>query len=147
MGQSPLLGAIQALTRGQVRPRPQATTRGILRCPTPPRSHSTVACLLAGQAPEAKPAKTDLDAMLQPWGPLGEYLVNAAQRIVLFWDVLRWRSDQYYEQKAKAVPNVLSFGSELILDGSTFERLVNSTGWCGPRRSPGWSSIRRSAPS
>ncbi|HMR03988.1 MAG TPA: DUF3141 domain-containing protein, partial [Candidatus Competibacter phosphatis] len=43
----------------------------------------------------------------------------------LFWDVLRQRSDQYYAQKAKAVPNVLSFDVELVLDGRTFERPVN----------------------
>jgi hypothetical protein len=39
--------------------------------------------------------------------------------------VLRQRSDQYYAQKAKAVPNVLSFDAELVLDGRTFERPVN----------------------
>ncbi|HMQ14247.1 MAG TPA: DUF3141 domain-containing protein, partial [Candidatus Competibacter phosphatis] len=43
----------------------------------------------------------------------------------LFWDVLRQRSDQYYAQKAKAVPNVLSFDADLVLDGRTFERPVN----------------------
>ncbi|MFO1420699.1 MAG: DUF3141 domain-containing protein [Candidatus Competibacteraceae bacterium] len=47
------------------------------------------------------------------------------QRTILFWDVLRQRSDQYYAQKAKAVPNVLSFGVDLLLDGRTFERPVN----------------------
>ncbi|WP_216644690.1 DUF3141 domain-containing protein [Candidatus Thiodictyon syntrophicum] len=81
--------------------------------------------LPATQAPAAATPTTGLDAMLQPWGPLGEYLVDAAQRTVLFWDVLRRRSDQYYEQKAKEVPHVLSFGSELILDGRTFARPVN----------------------
>jgi hypothetical protein len=35
-------------------------------------------------------------AALQPWGPLGEYMTDAMQRTVLFWDVLRQRSDQYY---------------------------------------------------
>ena len=77
--------------------------------------------LPAGQTPEATPA----NAALLAWGPLGEYLVDAAQRTVLFWDVLRRRSDQYYEQKAKEVPNVLSFACELVLDGRTFERPVN----------------------
>jgi len=81
--------------------------------------------LPAGQTPAGKPANAGLDAMLQPWGPLGEYLVDAAQRTVLFWDVLRRRSDQYYEQKAKEVPNVLSFACELVLDGRTFARPVN----------------------
>ncbi|MDG4560052.1 MAG: DUF3141 domain-containing protein, partial [Candidatus Competibacter sp.] len=47
------------------------------------------------------------------------------QRTILFWDVLRQCSDQYYAQKAKAVPNVLSFDAELVLDGRTFERPIN----------------------
>src|SRR4030095_17016298 len=42
-----------------------------------------------------------------------------------FWDVMRQRSDQYYEQKAKAVPHVLSFDAELVLDARTFDKPVN----------------------
>jgi hypothetical protein len=61
----------------------------------------------------------------QAWGPLGEYMADAAQRTVLFWDVMRERSEQYYAQKAKAVPNVLSFEVELVLDARTFTRPVN----------------------
>lgn len=58
-------------------------------------------------------------------GPLGEYMTDALQRTVLFWDVLRQRSEQYYAQKEKAVPNVLSFDAELVLDARTFERPAN----------------------
>ncbi|MCB1768564.1 MAG: DUF3141 domain-containing protein [Candidatus Competibacteraceae bacterium] len=54
-----------------------------------------------------------------------DYWVDGWQRTILFWDVLRQRSDQYYAQKAKAVPNVLSFDADLVLDGRTFERPVN----------------------
>ncbi len=54
-----------------------------------------------------------------------DYWVDGWQRTILFWDVLRQRSDQYYAQKAKAVPHVLSFDAELVLDGRTFERPVN----------------------
>jgi len=54
-----------------------------------------------------------------------DYWIDGWQRTILFWDVLRQRSDQYYAQKAKAVPNVLSFDAELVLDGRTFERPVN----------------------
>ena len=53
------------------------------------------------------------------------YWVDAWQRTILFWDVLRQRSDQYYAQKAKPVPHVLSFDAELVLDGRTFDRPVN----------------------
>lgn len=62
---------------------------------------------------------------LQSLGAAGEYMTDAAQRTILFWDVLRQRSDQYYAQKAKAIPNVLSFDAELVLDARTFQRPVN----------------------
>jgi hypothetical protein len=81
-----------------------------------------------GEISAGKPAdapQAGMNAALQAWGPLGEYLVDAAQRTILFWDVLRQRSEQYDEQRAKAVPHVLSFDVELILDGRTFERPVN----------------------
>ena len=64
-------------------------------------------------------------AMTQAWGPFGEYLTDAAQRTILFWDVMRQRSTQYYEQKSKAVPHVLSFDGELVLDARTFARPAN----------------------
>jgi len=51
--------------------------------------------------------------------------VDAWQRTVLFMDALRQRSEQYYAEKAKPVPHVLSFDAELLLDGRTFERPVN----------------------
>ena len=57
--------------------------------------------------------------------PSGEYLVDAMQRTILFWDVLRRRSNDYYEHKTMAVPHVLRFDAELVLDGRTFERPAN----------------------
>src|SRR5574342_139526 len=77
-------------------------------------------------------AKTpSLTAASVPW-PLPDvasqalsYWVDAWQRTILFWDVLRQRGDQYYAHKAKAIPHVLSFDAELVLDGRTFERPVN----------------------
>ncbi|HSD18139.1 MAG TPA: DUF3141 domain-containing protein [Thermomonas sp.] len=78
-------------------------------------------------APPAKPEPAD--AGLVPGfgaaGSLGEYMVDAAQRTILFWDVMRQRSTQYYEQKDKDIPHVLSFDSELVLDARTFARPVN----------------------
>ena len=70
----------------------------------------------------AKPGKA---ADLQPWGPVGEYMTDAMQRTVLFWDVMRQRSEQYYSERAKEVPHVLRFDAELVLDGRTFEKPVN----------------------
>jgi pimeloyl-ACP methyl ester carboxylesterase len=72
---------------------------------------------LSGRAPSA--------AGFFAWQAAWDYWVDAWQRTVLFWDVLRQRSEQYYAEKAKAVPHVLSFDAELVLDGRTFERPVN----------------------
>lgn len=67
----------------------------------------------------------DLMAVPSGTGAFGEYLVDATQRTILFWDLLRRRSEQYYAQKAKDIPNVLNFDAELVLDGRTFEKPVN----------------------
>ena len=73
----------------------------------------------------ASDAAASMTALTQAWGPLGEYMTDAAQRTILFWDVMRQRSTQYYEQKGKDVPHVLSFDAELVLDARTFARPVN----------------------
>ncbi len=82
----------------------------------------------AGASADTRPATAawpGINPALAPWGPLGEYMTDAAQRTILFWDVLRQRSDQYYAQKAKAVPHVLRFDTELVLDARTFDKPVN----------------------
>ena len=57
--------------------------------------------------------------------PAMEYGIDAAQRTVLFWDVMRQRGDQYREHLAQTVPNVLDYEAELIIDGRTLKRPVN----------------------
>ena len=57
--------------------------------------------------------------------PLSEYLIDAAQRSVLFWDVLRQRGNQFREHMAMKVPHVLEFAAELVMDGRTLPRPVN----------------------
>jgi Protein of unknown function (DUF3141) len=59
------------------------------------------------------------------FAPAVEYLVDAAQRSVLFWDVMRQRGNQYREHIAKTAPNVLDYEVELVVDGRTLERPVN----------------------
>lgn len=66
-----------------------------------------------------------LNGALQAWGPLGEYMTDAMERTILYWDLMRRRSEQQEEQKAKAVPNVLNFDAELVLDARTFKRPAN----------------------
>src|SRR5262245_38576155 len=58
-------------------------------------------------------------------GPAVEYMLDAAQRSVLFWDVMRQRGNAYLEHLAQPVPHVLDYGVELVADGRTFERPVN----------------------
>lgn len=79
----------------------------------------------AGAAAREAAGATPRDAALKSWGPVGEYALDAAQRTVLFWDLLRRRGEQYHAQKSKAVPHVLNFDAELVLDGRTFDRPVN----------------------
>ena len=59
------------------------------------------------------------------FGSAVDYMVDAAQRTVLFWDVMRQRGDQYREHLAENVPHVLSYEAELIIDGRTLKRPVN----------------------
>ena len=54
-----------------------------------------------------------------------EYLTDAAQRTVLFCDVMRQRGNQYREHLAETAPNVLNYRAELIVDGRTLARPVN----------------------
>ena len=70
-------------------------------------------------------ATSGLNSALQAWGSFGAYMTDATQRTILFWDVLRQRSTQYYAQKEKDVPHVLSFDGELVLDARTFGKPVN----------------------
>jgi pimeloyl-ACP methyl ester carboxylesterase len=67
-------------------------------------------------------------ASMPPFGPLAptvEYMVDAAQRSLLFCDVMRQRGNQYREHLAQTAPHVLSFTGELVIDGRTLERPVN----------------------
>jgi Protein of unknown function (DUF3141) len=62
---------------------------------------------------------------LGPFGPAMDYTIDAAQRTVLFWDVMRQRGNQYREHMADTVPHVLNYQAELIIDGRTLKRPVN----------------------
>src|SRR5689334_5137722 len=54
-----------------------------------------------------------------------EYAIDSWQRGVLFLDVLRQRGNDRLAQATRTIPEVLTFGFELILDGRTLERPVN----------------------
>jgi len=59
------------------------------------------------------------------FGPALEYMTDAAQRSVLFLDVMRQRSNQYRDHLAETVPHVLDYKAELVMDGRTLKRPVN----------------------
>ncbi|MBX4953597.1 DUF3141 domain-containing protein [Rhizobium binae] len=70
-------------------------------------------------------AKFDLATQFGPAGMALDYVRDATQRSVLFWDVMRKRGNQYRLHAKAAAPHVLSFTPEVLLDGRTLERPVN----------------------
>src|SRR5258707_2395069 len=59
------------------------------------------------------------------FAPAMEYIVDTAQRSVLFWDVMRQRGNQYREHMAETAPHVLEYEVDLVTDGRKLERPVN----------------------
>src|SRR5262249_35225853 len=57
--------------------------------------------------------------------PAMEFMVDTAQRSILFWDVLRQRGNQYCEHMAETAPHVLEYEVELVIDGRKLEWPVN----------------------
>src|SRR5215218_4617888 len=60
-----------------------------------------------------------------PFAPAFEYMVDAAQRSLLFLDVMRQSGNQYREHLAETAPHVLDYEAELVVDGRTLARPVN----------------------
>src|ERR1700730_17275842 len=63
--------------------------------------------------------------MFGAFGPAMDYAIDAVQRTVLFWDVMRQRGNQYREHLAETAPHVLEYEVELVIDGRKLERPVN----------------------
>jgi len=68
---------------------------------------------------------TDVSSFWGPYGAAMDYFFDAAQRSVLFWDVMRQRGNQYREHLAQTAPHVLDYQVELVVDGRRLERPVN----------------------
>ena len=66
-----------------------------------------------------------VDAMSGMVANAVEYMVDAGQRSVLFFDIMRQRGDQYRDHVAQTAPHVLSYAAELIIDGRKLEQPVN----------------------
>jgi len=54
-----------------------------------------------------------------------QYLIDCAQRAVIFWDTLRQRGNNYLEHEQKGQPPVLHFEHEMVLDGRTLQKPAN----------------------
>jgi pimeloyl-ACP methyl ester carboxylesterase len=72
---------------------------------------------------EAVPAKPDTLPIQA--GDFWNYGVNAWQRSILFWDVLRQRANNMMEHEEAGMPPVLAFQYEMLLDARRFERPAN----------------------
>jgi uncharacterized protein DUF3141 len=57
--------------------------------------------------------------------PLFDYMADFGQRVILFWDVMRQRSNAYKEHVSQIAPHVLDYKVELVLDGRKLDRPVN----------------------
>src|SRR5262245_14890871 len=75
--------------------------------------------------PASQDPGRELISNLGIFAPAFEYVVDAAQRSVLFLDVMRQRCNQYHEHLAKSAPHVLDYQIELVVDGRTLRRPVN----------------------
>ena len=79
---------------------------------------------MSSRQPLARQAQLSSD-MFGLAGPAMDYAIDAAQRTVLFWDVMRQRGNQYRKHLAETVPHVLTYEAELIIDAQKLERPVN----------------------
>src|SRR5262245_48367482 len=72
-----------------------------------------------------QPAGNEINATFGPVAPAVEYMVDAAQRSLLYLDVMRQRGNQYRAHLRETVPHVLDYHAELVVDGRSLERPVN----------------------
>jgi pimeloyl-ACP methyl ester carboxylesterase len=71
-----------------------------------------------------EPAKNPF-AAFGLFAPAFEYAIDAAQRSILFWDVMRQRGNQYREHLTETAPHVLDYEVELVVDGRKLNKPVN----------------------
>jgi pimeloyl-ACP methyl ester carboxylesterase len=64
-------------------------------------------------------------AALGPFADALEYGVDAVQRSILYWDVMRKRGNQFVRHFKEGKPPVLVFDYEIVVDGRQLEKPVN----------------------
>jgi len=74
-----------------------------------------------------RPMPPDLEGVspAQLASDVQDYLIDASQRAVLFWDIMREAGNAFVEHEAAGCPPVLVFRYETLLDGRTLPRPVN----------------------
>jgi pimeloyl-ACP methyl ester carboxylesterase len=70
-------------------------------------------------------AAQDIQPAAAAWWAWPQYLIDSAQRALIFWDTLRQRGNNYLEHVQQGQPPVLRFKYETVLDGRTLQRPVN----------------------
>lgn len=68
---------------------------------------------------------TDWQLDYSPSSIFEEYLVDRFQRVILFWDILRKRGNNYLTHLKAGQPPILIFDYEMIMDGRFFTKPVN----------------------
>jgi len=81
--------------------------------------------LKAAYAEDIGPVVGNGGAARNLWSDWQEYVVDSAQRSILFWDTLRQRGNAFIERSEQGLPPVLHFGYETVVDGRTLPRPVN----------------------
>jgi hypothetical protein len=71
------------------------------------------------------PASITINPFASWFAAANEYATDAAQRSLLFLDVMRQRGNAYREHAAETAPHVLEFKCELVMDGRKLDRPVN----------------------
>ena len=83
----------------------------------------------ASGAAAAKDRDTRPAELALPFGGLQsawfDYMIDTAQRSILFWDAMRQRGNIYLEHRAQGEPPILDFAYEIVLDARTFKRPAN----------------------
>lgn len=73
----------------------------------------------------ATPTDPATPAVLPDMSDAAGYMIDAWQRAVLFWDVLRERANDILDQDGSRAPDVLAFRHETLLDARRFPRPAN----------------------
>jgi pimeloyl-ACP methyl ester carboxylesterase len=60
-----------------------------------------------------------------PLVALTDYLMDAGQRTILFWDTIRQRGNQFHQHMDRKAPHVLNYKWEMIINGRTLPEPVN----------------------